>query len=443
MKRAFRTRTLRGAITTSLAIVPVAGISSYAQTPAKATPEASAVPRDRVNGWRHDLAFWLDQLRRQHYVYKTKPLPDRLVKAAGELSRNIPRFSDERVLFEMQRLAAHAGDGHTYVLPLGAEKVPGSVIPLRFYLFSDGLFVIDAQPGYERWIGSELVSIGSTPAAVILARMKPAISADNRFGYRWIGPPFLNLRGVLEALADGITPDSIPVSLRDRVGRTRRMRLASGPPPRMQGVPKLISSKLSGAPPAPVWLQRVDRNFWTMRLADGSLYVQFNQVADQEGHSLRQSAAELRAELVQRRAARVIIDVRHNNGGNSYLFPPVIDALIAYESQMPAGKLYVLMGRNTFSAAQNFIAQLDRRTRAIFVGEPTSSKPNFVGEENNLVLPWSGAIVSISNRYHENIPGDRREWIEPDVRVELSSRDYFANRDPVLMRIVPGAAGVR
>ena len=112
----------------------------------------------------------------------------------------------------------------------------------------------------------------------------------------------------------------------------------------------------------------------------------------------------------------------------------------SWEAAVPAGKLYVLMGRNTFSAAQNFIAQLDKRTRAVFVGEPSSSKPNFVGEENNLTLPWSGAIISISNRYHENIPGDKREWIEPDIKIELSSSDYFANRDPILERLVGRAA---
>jgi hypothetical protein len=399
---------------------------------------ASATNRaDRVSGWNSDIAFWLDQVRKQHYVYKSKPLPPSLVKAADDLKRNIPRYSDERMLFEMQRLAAHVGDGHTYVLPLGAEHVPGSVIPLRFYLFSDGLFVIDASNGNERWIGSKLVSIGRTPAPVLLERMKPAISSDNPFAYRWIGPPFLNLRGAIEALADGITSDSIPVTLRDRAGRVHNLKFASGPPPRMQGIPKLMSSKLPGAPAVPIWLQHVDRNFWISPLSDGSLYVQFNQVADVESHTLRQAGTDLGKELMSKRPTRVILDVRHNNGGNSYLYPPIIDALIAWESVVPTGKLYVLTGRNTFSAAQNFIGQLDRRTRAIFVGEPSSSKPNFVGEENDLVLPWSGAIVSISNRYHENIPGDKRGWIEPDIRVDLSSRDYFANRDPVLERIAP------
>ena len=408
---------------------------AHGQTPATQTASSASARVDRVTGWKSDIAFWLEQLRKQHYVYKSKPLPAALVKGADELTRNIPKYSDERMLFEMQRLAAYIGDGHTYVLPLAAEHVPGSVIPLRFYLFSDGLFVIDATNGNEKWIGSKLISIGQTPSAVLLQRMKPAISSDNPFAYRWIGPPFLNLRGAIEALADGITSDSIPVTLRDRAGRVHKLKFASGPPPRMQGIPKLMASKLPGAPPAPIWLQQVSRNFWMRPLSNGTAYVQFNQVADAETLTLRQAGTDLGRELMAHRPTRLILDVRHNNGGNSYLYPPIIDALIAWESVVPAGKLYVLTGRNTFSAAQNFIAQLDRRTRAIFVGEPSSSKPNFVGEENDLVLPWSGAIVSISNRYHENIPGDKRGWIEPDIRVDLSSADYFANRDPVLERV--------
>lgn len=79
---------------------------------------------------------------------------------------------------------------------------------------------------------------------------------------------------------------------------------------------------------------------------------------------------------------------------------------------------------------------MNRDTKAIFAGEPSSSKPNFVGEENEIIFPWSGASGSISNRYHETIPGDQRVWIEPQIKVELSSRDYFSNRDVVLEKVL-------
>ena len=99
-------------------------------------------------------------------------------------------------------------------------------------------------------------------------------------------------------------------------------------------------------------------------------------------------------------------------------------------------KLIIITGRNTFSAAQIFISQVARETTALFAGEPSSSSPNFVGEENGFELPWSGAIGSISNRYHENIPGDKRKWIEPGIKMELSSKDYFMNTDPVLEAVL-------
>ncbi len=79
---------------------------------------------------------------------------------------------------------------------------------------------------------------------------------------------------------------------------------------------------------------------------------------------------------------------------------------------------------------------MNRETKAIFAGEPSSSKPNFVGEENQIVFPWSGAMGSISNRYHESIPGDKRMWLEPQIKVEVSSREYFSNRDPVLEKVL-------
>ena len=109
-----------------------------------------------------------------------------------------------------------------------------------------------------------------------------------------------------------------------------------------------------------------------------------------------------------------------------------MDGIINFEHNRPDAKIVILTGRNTFSAAQIFISLMNKNTHALFAGEPSSSKPNFVGEENYSMLPWSGAIVSISNKYHESIPGDKREWIAPDYPVLLSSKEYFRNQHPVL-----------
>jgi hypothetical protein len=81
---------------------------------------------------------------------------------------------------------------------------------------------------------------------------------------------------------------------------------------------------------------------------------------------------------------------------------------------------------------------VERLTNATFVGEPTGASPNFVGEGPILFdLPYSKTKATISNWYHQfSFWPDRRTWIAPDIPVELSSVDYFANRDPALQAIL-------
>jgi hypothetical protein len=391
--------------------------------------------QEREKGWRSDIDFLLKEMRQQHYIYKAQPLPSALQQQAQKLKAELPRLSDERLLVELQRLMVYLGDGHSYVLPWGDRRVQSKVLPLRFYLFSDGLFVIDAEKGYERWIGSRVVRFASTPADQAMAKMDELISRDNPMGIKWIGPLFLRFRGALEIVATGVSSQGkgIPVTLEDRDGRTAEteFELISVPP--MRGVPKLIASKLPEAPTAPLYLENVTTSYWLKELPDAqAVYFQFNQVVNGSDETLAAFALRLQQFLEEKQPRKLIIDVRHNNGGNAELLQPLVDVLHDFETQYQQNRLYVMTGRNTFSAAQIFVARVDRLTNAIFAGEPSSSKPNFVGEENEIVLPWSGAIGSISNRYHESIPGDQRIWIEPELKVELSSQEYFANRDPVL-----------
>ena len=104
------------------------------------------------------------------------------------------------------------------------------------------------------------------------------------------------------------------------------------------------------------------------------------------------------------------------------------------------GRLYLLTGRATFSAAANFAAEIDRDTRAIIVGEPTGGGVETYGDTFPLTLPTLGWTVHIAARYHERKKSrsDHRLAVEPDVPVDLTSSQYFAGRDPVLERALRG-----
>jgi hypothetical protein len=73
------------------------------------------------------------------------------------------------------------------------------------------------------------------------------------------------------------------------------------------------------------------------------------------------------------------------------------------------------------------------------VGEPTGGGVNQYGDATSVTLPVTGWNVRIATEYTQRgEPGDRRLAVEPDIRIDLRSADYFAKRDPVLARALRG-----
>jgi hypothetical protein len=239
-----------------IALTIAALLAAFLATTASVAPAQTSTDSDRITGWRSDIAYYIDQMRRQHYVYRSKPLPSAMLIAAQQLSANVPRYSDERMLAEFEHLASFAGDGHTYMLPFGAKRVVAHMLPLRLYQFSDGLYVVDAlNDSSAKWIGARVLKIGKKSAEDVIDAERPTLSVDNRLGYLWVGPPLLSFAGYLEKFA-GVTPGaSIPLTVRTRAGQVVSVNVPLVAAPPMRGIPKLPASKVSGASSAPLYLK--------------------------------------------------------------------------------------------------------------------------------------------------------------------------------------------
>jgi C-terminal processing protease CtpA/Prc len=229
-----------------------------------------------------------------------------------------------------------------------------------------------------------------------------------------------------------IVPSAAEVSV-SLEGPKGRRQYAAKPADNANPRRKLFPSKRAATGPVPRYLQHVNDNYWFEIMPDGkTVYFQFNQVLDAQDASIEQFAARLRKALASGNIRNLIVDVRLNSGGNLNRFPPLLRAIVSFETSHEGAGLYVITGRQTFSAAQVFVNALDRYTSAVFAGEPSGSRPNFVGESAPTTLPYSGLQMTISTRYHQTDDQDQRTWIAPKIPVELSSEEYFANRDPVL-----------
>ncbi len=175
---------------------------------------------------------------------------------------------------------------------------------------------------------------------------------------------------------------------------------------------------------------------WARTLAGGrAVYVGYNSVVRPLSSVLQKIERLVRAP----RTRRVIVDVRLNGGGDNTTYGE-LTALFRSPVVNKRGRLYLLTGRATFSAAANFAAEIDRDTRATIVGEPTGGGVETYGDTSSVLLPTTGWTVYVAREYHERKrgPKDRRLAVEPDIRIDVTSEQYFAGRDPVLERALRG-----
>lgn len=392
---------------------------------------------NRLQGWKTDLDYLISEVKRVHYRYSREPLSPEFLRAANDIRDNIPRLSDAEIVIKLQGLISLLGDGHTLIYPFGMKLGSLKRLPLGFYQFSDGLFIIDAPDEYKNLIGKKVLKFGQSDAQTVLKNLEPFVSRDNPMGIKWVGATYLTFTDYLKALGAITDREKATLLLENVSNGTQEKATITAKEVNPDEINiKLIPLKIKSPAPVPVYLSRVNENYWFEKFDEKTVYFQFNQVQNQSKEPLSAFAQRLRQFLDENNTENLIIDVRHNNGGEASILGELYRTLIHFETTRKQGKIYVLIGRDTFSAAQTFISVTDNLTSAVFAGEPSGSKPNRVGDEAQFVLPYSKVLGSIASGYNQAASKDNRIWIAPDIPIELSSGDYFSNRDPVLETVI-------
>jgi len=98
------------------------------------------------------------------------------------------------------------------------------------------------------------------------------------------------------------------------------------------------------------------------------------------------------------------------------------------------GKLFVAIDRGTFSSAILNAISMSKRTKSIFVGEPTGGSPVHYGEVRKLTLPNSRIQVSCSTVLWKTT-SDTSEAFMPDILIERTFEDYYLMMDRVIEAI--------
>jgi hypothetical protein len=414
----------------SVSAAPSVAASPSATAPATVTPAPSF---DRVTGWRADIDSLLAGREAIHPNPWQGIARADWVAAADAVKARIPQLTDDQALVELVRLAAMPSwkgrDGHTGIFPF----IPGSgthEYPVRWWQFSDGLVITAARAPYEDLVGSRVTAIGGHPIDEVLRLVEPLAPRDNPSNLLAYGPLYLRVSELLAGL--GVIDYAGPTAF-SIVGRDGAKRDVTIQPITAEDDVGWNSESPHRLPPTDAtWLKNQAKPLWWTYLADTrTLFVQYNAVES----GIDPIADEILARAKQDDVARVIVDLRHNGGGDNTTFAHLEDVLRDPAINQP-GRLVLLIGRVTFSAAANFATDLEQTSAATFAGEAMGGSPNEYGDARRVDLPYGGQAAYIASRYWEfSTSDDRRITIEPEIGATLSSDDYFAGRDPVLQAV--------
>ncbi|MCH7548814.1 MAG: hypothetical protein IH969_04635 [Candidatus Krumholzibacteriota bacterium] len=404
------------------------------------------VPEDisRVDGWNVDLDYLHRRMEETHYDLYRNISREEWARGLDRIRASVSQKEDHEIIVDLMALFARIGDGHTGVVPpIGGMPERPSVraleqwhaIPVDFYIFTDGLFVRSAESRYASVVGKRVKRVGKLSAADALERCASVTQRDNTQQIKWIAPRWMSAVEVLHGLGIIENRDHVDLVVADAEGQEEKVRIEPVPFDRNMMSRNFAEPVTMIEGPTPMYLRDREQNYWYEYLEDERLvYFQFNAVMNEdEGESLADFSARLFDFINKNEVDALVIDVRLNHGGNNFLVAPIIDAVVRTNKINEKGKLFMIIGRETFSACQNFTNRMQRETEVMFVGEPTGSSPNFVGEGNPIWLPWSGLTVRGSSRYwQDSVSEDARPWVAPDLVAELSSQDYRLGHDPAM-----------
>lgn len=401
----------------------------------------------REDGWQADLRFLTREVKRRAYAPFGVGSEAQFDKAVEELCRKIPDVTDVQIILELTRLLCLLGDGHADVSPPKGHQAFRQALPVQFYHFTEGLFIVAAHPKHRDLLGAQVLQFDERTVAEAIAAVDPLLPRDNENG-QWpqhLLPRRMQELPLLHALGLTADPHHVRLTIRDRNGEVRTAELETNSDARPAARENAFPCAPAGwvhfpatlSAPIPSYLQNVEAPYWFEYQPDAQLlFLQFNSVQDHPSESLGDFSERLFGVIDDHVVDKLVIDLRWNNGGNTFLLLPLLHRLIG--SKVNArGRLFVIIGRGTFSAAQNFTSLLDKHTEAIFVGEPTGSSPTFVGETVEFKLPYSGSWVNVSDLLWQGTwPMDYRIWIAPTLYAPPTFAAFRENRDPAFEAIL-------
>ena len=408
--------------------------------------------------WLQDLVFVTTTLESRHpnLFYKiNKAGFDSIV---AESRREIVQSkSDLECYFAIKKIIAAIEDGHTGLLEDGIFNLLDLRFPFRVDEFTDGVYITLIGKENEIFLGSRILAVNGKPIENVLGTIEKAASSDNRFFRRYWALNGMSFARILYGLKIIDQTDDVTLELVSINGKAAKLTLHSIPddsPVEYEWSNRFDIGPTKGeyigpsdilGDKKPLFFKNQGKGlkyYWFEHLLDQkAIYFQFNAVLNQPGGNETFSQFSARMwDYIDQNAENIdklIIDLRHNDGGNGVLILPFLNQIIKRDFLNREGSLFVISGKRTYSAAPVFMNELAAHTNVRFVGEPDGCGSDLFSN-NRLAgrLPHSRFPLWIARyQFTDRWPGwlgNNAEYFMPHFPAPFSSHDYFNGHDPAL-----------
>ncbi len=415
-----------------------------------------ATEDNRNQRWVQDIEYFENEFLQKAKTY-TDSAKDSCQIILDKLIREIDDLSDQQIKLELSRCVVLADNAHT-VLPLGSKHK----IPLRFYRFSDGLYVVRSDDSNSKYLGSKILKINSIDIDQLETMLYPYISkigkAKKVVTIDWIITP-----NILYHL--GIVPDqdSLTITLL-KDGKIEEIELgaieAKNDMPWYKNWANLYPDQnpkanwkfiKSNKNKLPLYLKNADQGvFYTFDENEKLAYFHINSFWN-DCPNFKEQVNEFNKKLKIKKDFNVVIDLRFHTGGD-YTYsnklatepPKIIN---------DDRKIFLITSNMTYSAAIVTAARVKyyAKEKIVIVGEEVGDRLKFWAESKACVLPNSGTRIYNPMKEHDWKDNKRGLFrthfanflygvaamdLNLDEDIKMSFADYQNNHDPIMEWII-------
>ncbi|MGG7177560.1 peptidase S41 [Clostridium paraputrificum] len=356
--------------------------------------------------WIEDIDYLKDNLIGKHknlfFNISREEFEDKL----RYLKSLINELDYDEMKVELSRVVASVRDAHTS-LAFPVKKY----IPLKFYWFKEGIYIVDTTDMYKHLLYKKILSIEGMAIDKVMADIREIVSCENEYFFKAKSMNYLNIAEVLYGLIIIDSTDKVKIGLEDEeveLETVYRDELV------------YINNEL------PQYLKEEKDNFCYKYFKDSEeLYIYYNSCREKGDIKIENKITEVINYINRNQITKVTIDLSNNLGGDSRLIRPLIDYIKGNNSINTKENLKIKIGRETFSSALINAYEFKWETNGIIVGEPSGGKPNCFGEILRFVLPNSKFNVSYSTKYYKLIEDDSVMALYPDAIEDISIENFL------------------